>query len=77
MWNEIGLSLRVGDNILKGLQSEMKSNTLKLNEVIDSWITTKSSPVTWDALINAIEGPIVKNVQKADEIKEHLTNDKG
>ena len=77
MWNEIGLSLRVGDNILKGLQSEMKSNTLKLNEVIDSWITTKSSPVTWDALITAIEGPLVKNVQKADEIKEHLTNDKG
>ena len=75
MWHEIGLALKVGDNVLKGLQhqGEAKSNVVKLNEVIDSWITTKSSPVTWDTLITAIEGPFVNNVQKADEIHDYLT----
>ena len=75
MWHEIGLALRVHDNILKGLQrqGEAKSNVLKLNEVIDNWITTKSSPVTWDTLITAIEGSIVKNVQKANEIRDYLS----
>ena len=78
MWHEIGLALRVHNNILEGLKrlGEAKSNVLKLNEVIDSWITTKSSPVTWDTLITAIEGPLVNNVQKANEIHEYLTNGK-
>ena len=74
-WHEIGLALRVHDNILEGLkrQGEAKSNVLKLNEVINSWIITKSSPVTWDTLITAIEGPLVNNVQKADEIRDYLS----
>ena len=74
MWYEIGLALRVHDNILKGLQrqGEAKSNVLKLNEVIDNWIITKSSSVTWDTLITAIEGPFVNNVQKANEIRKYL-----
>ena len=73
MWHEIGLALRVRDNILEDLrrQGETKSNVLKLTEVIDSWITTKSSPVTWDTLITAIEGPFVNNVQKANEIRDY------
>ena len=75
LWHEIGLALEVGDNVLKGLQrqGEAKSNVLKLDEVIDSWITAKSSPVTWDTLITAIEGPLVNNLQKANDIRKHLT----
>ena len=78
MWKEIGLALKVHDNILEGLQrqGEAKSNVLKLNEVIDSWITTESSPVTWDTLITAIEGPFVQNVKKANDIREYLNKGK-
>ena len=75
-WNEIGLSLKVADNILNGLGSKIMTNILKLNKVLQSWIETESSPVTWDTMITAIKGPIVNNVQKAKKIREYLTKSK-
>ena len=47
-WYEIGLSLNVGDNVLNSLTSEKRKNTIKLNKILQSWMATKSSPVTWD-----------------------------
>ena len=75
-WYEIGLSLKVGDNILNSLTSETRKNIIKLNQILQSWITTKSSPVTWDTVITAMKGPFVNNVQKAEEIIEYLTKGK-
>ena len=75
-WYEIGLSLKVGDNVLNGLESEKRKNVIKLNEILQIWITTKSSPVTWDTVIAAMKGPLVNNVQKAEEIIEYLTKGK-
>ena len=48
------------------------STKVKLSEVIKSWMETKTSPFTWENLILAIEGPIVNNKRKADEIREYL-----
>ena len=75
-WYEIGLSLKVGDNVLNGLESEKRKNVIKLNEILQIWITTKSSPVTWDTVIAAMKGRLVNNVQKAEEIIEYLTKGK-
>ena len=75
-WYEIGLSLKVGDNVLNGLESEKRKNIIKLDLVLQSWITTKSSPVTWDKVITAMKGRVVNNLQKADEIVEYLTKGK-
>ena len=75
-WHEIGLSLKVANNVLNGLASENSTNILKLDQVLQSWIETESSPVTWDIIITAIEGPIVNNVRKAKEILSYLTKGK-
>ena len=75
-WYEIGLSLNVDNNVLNGLESEKKNNIIKLNEILQSWMTTKSSPVTWETVITAMKGPLVNNVQKAEEIIEYLTKGK-
>ena len=75
-WYEIGLSLKVGDNVLNGLESEKRKNVIKLDKILQSWITTKSSPITWDTVIAAMKGPLVNNVQKAEEIIEYLTKGK-
>ena len=75
-WYEIGLSLKVGDNVLNGLESEKRKNVIKLNEILQIWITTKSSPVTWDTVITVMKGRLVNNVQKAKEIIEYLTKGK-
>ena len=75
-WYEIGLSLKVRDNVLNGLESEKRKNIIKLNQILQSWMTTKSSPITWDTVITAMKGPLVNNVQKAEEIIKYLTKGK-
>ena len=75
-WYEIGLAFSVSDNVLEGLYLERDSNIRKLSQVVSTWIDTKSSPVTWETVISAIEGPIVNNKNKADEIRDYLTTSK-
>ena len=72
-WYEIGIALSVQENVLSGLYQRPDSNTVKNFKVINSWITTKSKPpVTWETVISSIEGPVVKNKQRAMEIREYL-----
>ena len=72
MWQEVGLALGVDSNFLEGLQKEKDGNTTKLSKVIRRWINNKSSPVTWETVITAMEGRIIANRAKADEIRVHL-----
>ena len=77
MWYEIGLSLKVSCSILNGLTNSEKSNAYKLAQVVHSWLTTTESHlVTWETVIDAIKGPIVNNIKKANEIRQHLTKGK-
>ena len=76
-WYEIGVSLKVSRNVLNGLTSSQFSNTYKLDQVIESWLTTTESHlVTWETVIDAIKSPIVNNIKKATEIHEYLTRGK-
>ena len=71
-WEVIGIALGVSQNDLKGLQHENIDKTVKLSRVIAKWMETESTPVSWETLISAIEGPIVNNKQKAEEIRNYL-----
>ena len=71
-WEEIGLALGVSQNDLNGLRHDNSSNMIKLSQVIALWIQSKSSFVSWETLISAIEGPIVNNKKKAEEIRNSL-----
>ena len=73
MWQQIGLALKVKQNFLHSLSSRPDANNIRLANVIENWMNTQSSPVTWETVISAIEGPIVDfNKSKADEIRHHL-----
>ena len=71
-WEKIGSALRVESNTLAGLKQKGDDNVVKLKHVIEAWKRTQTSPDTWETLINAIEGPIVKDKRKADEIRTYL-----
>ena len=71
-WQEIGLALGISDNDLDNISTLVQDNMSKLCKMITKWIETQSSPVTWSMIIFAIEGPIVNNKTKADEIREFL-----
>ena len=70
-WQEIGLALGVKQKDLDSLSSDL-TNEVKLAKVIENWMKTQSSPVTWETVISAIEGPIVDNKSKADDIRHYL-----
>ena len=71
-WHNIGLALRVSPNYLDGLSRSSDTPTIKLSNVIRNWMDSQSSLVTWKTVISAIEGRIVNNKKKADEIRDYL-----
>ena len=75
-WIEIGFAIRISRNVLSGLQHSHESYIVKLNHVLYTWMDTQSSPVTWETIISAIEGPIVNNKRKAEEIRQYLGEQK-
>ena len=76
LWQEIGLSLNVSDNVLGGLKQSKERDAVKLAEVINSWLNSSTSIITWKTVIDAIKGPIINHAKKANEIYQHLINSK-
>ena len=71
-WRDIGLALGLSYNHLDSLSNSQDTPSTKLSNVIRNWMDSQSSPVTWKTVISAIEGPIVNNKRKADEIRDYL-----
>ena len=71
-WEEIGSALNISRNELDGLQHANSNTKMKLSQVLALWIDSESTPVSWETLISAIEGPIVNNKRKAKEIRDYL-----
>ena len=71
-WYVIGLSFEIDHNNLESINNEMGHDIIKLSKVIECWIHTQSSPVTWETVISVIEGPVVNNKEKANEMRKHL-----
>ena len=71
-WYLIGTALKSSNNVLNGLLTSPQDNKVKLIQVINTWLTSQPSPVIWETVISAIEGEIVENLAKADEIRAHL-----
>ena len=60
MWEEIGEGLKVEGRHIRGLrQTNGMSNKIKLSNILQSWMDTLCSEVTWDNIKKALEGPVV------------------
>ena len=70
-WHELGQALKITYNDLEGLEQSLKCNKVKLGDVINKWMTSQPSPVTWNTIITAIEDDI-GNKKKVNEIRCHL-----
>lgn len=74
-WSSIGMALNVPE---QGLQYQNSPNIDKLKATLQTWIdgNGRHSPVTWEQLIDAIEGPIIGNQRVADAIRDYLREEK-
>ena len=60
LWAEIGEGLKVDGRHIRGLrQTSGMSNKIKLSTILQSWMDTLCSEVTWDNVKQALEGPVV------------------
>ena len=71
-WRETGTALKVEENYLEGLSTDSYSKVVKLTKVIDKWMHTQPSPVTWETVISAIKCPIINDKKVVDEIYHHI-----
>ena len=71
-WYQIGMAFNIPTNTLKSIRNRENDDIISLSEVIDVWKETQLLPFTWEKVIFAVEGPIVQNMRKANEIREHL-----
>ena len=69
-WEAIGRRLNVPLNFRKTLRGSNSSAEEKLEEVLDKWIESQSTSVTWSYFIKALEGIEMKNVAK--KVKDFL-----
>ena len=73
-WHKIGVALEVEQRVLAGCTNSNGSNYMKLYNVIENWITTMALKATWETIISAVEGPIVKHKSTAVKIRMFLAN---
>ena len=72
-YKRFATKLGVESGFVKGLSGD---DVEKLDEIIDQWITTRSSLVTWRTIIEAVESDTLgNNVELADKIKNWLKKD--
>ena len=64
-WDKLSVSLEVENQVLGCLYSSNDDKTAKLIAVLCSWINTFPSICTWNVVLTAVEGPIVKKHQSA------------
>ena len=65
--------LGIDGGFVMGLSGD---NIEKLDDIIDRWMSTRSSPVSWHTIIEAVESDTLgNNVELADKIRNWLERD--
>ena len=71
-WETIGVALKVQEGVLGSLRYSSQSDKIKMIRVVQSWIDAIPSKLSWLAVIEAVEGPIVNHPSTAMKIRQYL-----
>ena len=75
-WSEIGSALNVRPDVIEGLNST-PSNVTKLSTILQKWLDTLSSPITWRNVIEMLESKFTDNGNAADQVRDFLKSNEG
>ena len=73
-WFMIGTALEVSPADLNSLDTSRNPEQKNLAKVISKWMQKKSKEATWEALLEAVEDPMVEGCQVGDDIRDFLKN---
>ena len=71
-WKKIGIALKVEHRVLADLFTSREDNTAKLAEVLRSWMDKMPTNITWEVVLTAVKGPIVKHPSTAMKMQKFL-----
>ena len=71
-WKKIGWALEVERGVLGSCTHSNEEDGNKLATVLESWVDTVVTDVTWETVIAAVEGPIVNHKSTAVRIRDFL-----
>ena len=77
LWNtyeykELAIALGVDHTFVEGLKYNDK-DIINLDKIIQQWIQTQCSPMTWDTIIESVESVIFgKNLERGKKIRNWL-----
>ena len=74
-WEEIGNGLKVDPGEIESLQQSHKRPINKLSDVLQKWMDTWSSPVTWENIIKVVESDAVGKKDEAKAMRDFLAED--
>ena len=57
-WHEIRTFLKVDSDTLDRLLDSSFTDVVKISKMLKSWLDNEPTPVTWNNIIGAIEGPL-------------------
>ena len=74
-YKELAIALGVDHTFVEGLKYSDK-DIINLDKIIQRWIQTRCSPVTWHTIIESVESVIFgKNLELGEKIKNWLKED--
>ena len=72
----LAIALGVDHTFVEGLKYSDK-DIINLDKIIQRWIQTRCSPVTWNTIIESVESVIFgKNLELGEKIRNSLKEDK-
>ena len=75
-WSELGEGLCVPDGDIESIRLRSVNDEGKLSAVLQKWMDTMKSPVTWEKIIEVVEGPLVQKAAIAVQIRSFLSQEK-
>ena len=73
-YKELAIILGVDHTFVEGLKIK---DIINLDKIIQQWIQTRCSPVTWDTIIESVESVTFgKNLELGEKIRNWLKEDK-
>ena len=74
-WKEIGNGLKVAPGAIESLEQSNKRDINKLSDVLQIWMDTWSSPVTWENIIKVVDSDLVGKKDEAQAMRDFLAKD--
>ena len=64
--------MRIHKADLEALRRGPQKDIIKLSDILNCWISQRTTEVTWNSIISAVKGEIVEQPRVADKMEKYV-----